>query len=121
MAELDPQNTPVEPVEEAPVVIEETLVIPPNRPRKVYSGMWGPVEIGVLAAGVLAVVMALVVYFFWVIPSNRELAKNSTQASDLATQLDSANGKYGQITNTETEVAKLVGSIDDFETRFLPI
>src|SRR5262245_55152985 len=118
MAELDPQNAQPE---ETPVVVEETLVVPSNRPRKIYAGMWGPVEIGVLAAGALAIVMSLVVYFFWVVPSNRELARHRTEADDLETQLISANSKYGEITSTETQVAKLVGSIDDFETRFLPI
>ena len=53
MAELDPRQTqPMDAsetavVEETPVVVEETLVLPANRPRKVYGGMWGPVEIGV--------------------------------------------------------------------------
>src|SRR5436190_15932150 len=120
MAELDPQ-IPVEGTSETPVVVEETLVIPANRPRKVYSGMWGPIEIGVLAAGALAVVMAIVVYFFWVVPSNRELARNRVTADDLEQQLISANSKYGQITDTEKQVTKLVGRIDDFETRNLPI
>jgi hypothetical protein len=120
MAELDPQPTQTDEQPAKPVV-EETLVIPPNRPRKVYAGMWGPVEIGVVSAGVLALMMAFVVYFFWVRPSNNELAGNKAEADRLEAEAISANSKYGEITNTQTQVDKLVGSIDDFESNFLPV
>ena len=94
--------------------------IPANRPRKVYAGMWGPAEIGAVAAGTLAVLMALVAYFFWVVPSNRELVKNRAEADRLEAESISAKAKYGEITDTKTQVSKIVDSIDDFETRFLP-
>ena len=38
----------------------------------------------------------------------------------LEAELASAKAKYGDITDTETQVAKLVSSVDDFEMRFLP-
>ena len=122
MAEFDQQPIPTEDASETPVIVEEKpLIIPPNRPRKVYDGMWGPLEIGAVAAGVLAFVMALVVYFFWVVPSNRELARNRSEADRLEAELASARSKYGDIKDTQTQVDKLVGSVDDFETRFLPM
>ena len=65
--------------------------------------------------------MAFVAYFFWVVPSSRELARNRAEADRLDTELISARSKYGEITSTETQVAKLVSSVDDFETRFLPM
>jgi hypothetical protein len=102
------------------VVVEKPNAFPPNRPRKVYAGMWGPPEIGAVAAGVLAVLMALVAYFFWVVPSNNLLVKNKAEADRLETELASAKTKYGEITSTETQVAKIVESVDDFEARFLP-
>ncbi len=109
-------------VPETIVVIEEPWkIIPPNRPRKVYAGMWGPAEIGAVAAGVLAVLMAFVAYFFWVIPSNHELAQNRIEADRLESELVSAKSKYGDITDSETQVARIVESINDFETRFLPV
>jgi len=95
--------------------------IPPNRPRKVYAGMWGPPEIGAVAVSGLAVIMALVAYFFWVVPSNRELIKNRSEADRLEADLISAKGKYGEITDSQTQVAKIVESIDNFEARFLPV
>lgn len=96
-------------------------IIPPNRPRKVYAGMWGTPEISAVAVSVLAVVMALVAYFFWVVPSDRELIKNRSEADRLEAELISAKGKYGEITSSETQVGKIVASIDDFEARFLPV
>lgn len=94
--------------------------IPPNRPRKVYGGMWGPLEIGAVAAGALLMLAALMVYLFFVIPSNRELARNKSKADSLEAELISAKTKYGEITSTEDQVNKVLTSVDDFETRFLP-
>ena len=132
MAEHDPEQIEILPVPETAVVIEQApepvvvieqvhLAMPPDRPRKVYSGMWGPPEIGVVAAGALAVIMALVAYFFWVTPSGQELARNRSEADRLEAELISAKTKYGEITDTETQVARIVASIDDFESRFLPV
>lgn len=125
MAELEPKKVDfVEAIEapenEGPVQAGWNL-LPPDRPRKVYAGMWGPPEIGAVAAGTLAVLMAAVAYFFWVVPSNRELTKNRAEADRLEAELISAKTKYGEITNTETQVGKIVSSIDDFEARFLPL
>ena len=125
MAEMDPQ--PVEPVEnpeheEIVVVIEPTpVVIPVNRPRKVYAGMWGPPEIAAVAIGAMVLLLVSIVYFFWVIPSGRELAKNKSEADRLEAELALASSKFGEITSTEEQVTKIVASIDDFEARFLPL
>lgn len=124
MAEMENQNTELQDVPENELPSDGTgswKTIPPNRPRKVYAGMWGPPEIGAVAAGALAVLMALVAYFFWVVPSDRELAKNRSEADRLEAELASAKTKYGEITDTETQLARIVGSIDEFETRFLPV
>jgi hypothetical protein len=127
MAELEPKEVVVvenafeAPVTEVVVVDEQWNIIPPNRPRKVYAGMWGPPEIGAVAAGSLALIMAFVAYFFWVVPSERELVKNRAEADRLETELITANQKYGTITDSRTQVTKIVESIDDFEARFLPV
>ena len=84
MAEPEDKIDTTEFAPETPVIVEEVpLVIPANRPRKVYDGMWGPLEIGAVAAGVLAVMTGLVLFFLWVMPSNRELAKNKAEADRL--------------------------------------
>jgi len=120
MADFDQQPIPTDDAPAMPVAVEEkTLIIPANRPRKVYDGMWGPLEIGAVAAGLLAMLMAVVLYFFWVVPSNRELARNKSEADRLDAELISAKSKYGDIQDSQTQVDKLVGSVDDFETRFL--
>ncbi len=119
MAELDPQQMPSE--DAAEVAVETPLIIPPNRPRKVYAGMWGPFEIASVAIAMMAMLAAVLLYFFFVIPSNLELARNRSDADRLDAEVISARSKYGEITDTETQVAKLVSSVDDFETRFLPM
>src|SRR2546421_5990683 len=114
MAELEPQKTEV-------VVSEEqtTIVEVPRRPRKVYAGMWGPMEIAAVAIAGMALVATIFVYFFFVLPSTRELARNRSEADRLEAEVTSARSKYGEITSTQDQVNKLVTSVENFETRFL--
>ncbi|MBK7933216.1 MAG: hypothetical protein KA956_01635 [Pyrinomonadaceae bacterium] len=91
-----------------------------RRPRKVYSGMWGVPEIAAISASAMILLLAILVYVFVVVPSTREVAKNRSEADRLAAELISAQTKYGEITDTKTQVAKLLTSVSDFETRFLP-
>ncbi|MBK9215004.1 MAG: hypothetical protein IPM59_05305 [Chloracidobacterium sp.] len=125
MAELDPQLNPDDEMPEAETVMIEAAempaFIPPNRPRKVYGGMWGPLEIGAVALGLLALVGAIGIYFGLVLPSNRELARNRSEADRLEAEVVSAKTKYGEITTTQEQVDKIVTSVDDFEARFLPV
>ncbi|HEX3100825.1 MAG TPA: hypothetical protein VHQ01_03480 [Pyrinomonadaceae bacterium] len=124
MAEQEPM--PVEPIESTEPVEVETVevswqgLVPPNRPRKVSASMWGPLEIGAVAVSSMAVMAALVAYFFFVIPSNRQLAQNKTDADRLEAEQMSAKSKYGEITSSQDQVGKLLSSVDDFQSRFLP-
>jgi hypothetical protein len=115
--------TEKEPVPVKVVVDSESVIVstvPPHRPRKVYAGMWGVPEITAVAISAMAVLAVLAVYVFFVIPSNRELAKNQSEADRLEAEMMSAQSKYGEISDTNTQVDKIVVSMDDFETRFLP-
>lgn len=110
--------------EEETVVIEkapELDIIPANRPRKVYGGMWGPPELVALGVSILFLLGAVLFYIIFVKPSYEELEANKSERNRLETELISARAKYGNITNTETEVARLVSSVDDFEANFLPV
>ena len=100
---------------------EEYSIIPNNRPRKVYSGMWGPLEVGALGAAMMVILAAMGVYFFLTLPAKRELEADRARKDKLEQDLISARAKYGDITNTETQVAKLVASVDQFETTYLPV
>ena len=101
---------------------EHLIDIPPkNRPRKVYGGMWGPVEIATAGAAMLAVIAAILLYVFFVVPSNRELENNRVRLTTLENELIATRAKYGSISNVETEVAKLLTSVSDFESNYLPI
>ena len=122
--ELDPIETATEPVDVVVVADEPVIItsnVPFNRPRKVYAGMWGPYEIGAVAIAVLVLLASTFVYFFWVLPSNNELIRNRSEATRLEAELISAKAKYGDITDTETQVAKIVASVSDFEANNLPL
>jgi hypothetical protein len=109
-------------IEENGVEVEPVMaVLPANRPRKVYSGMWGPLEIGAVAVGALSIVFVGVLYFFWVLPSSRELARNKSEAERLEVEVMSANSKYGEITSTQDQVSRIVSSVESFESGYLPV
>jgi hypothetical protein len=96
-------------------------VVPKNRPRKVYAGMWGQSEIATVGLGMLAILAVIILVVLVVLPAQKELEKNKAERDRLETELLTARGKYGDITTTEARVAELITSVDDFETRFLPV
>lgn len=121
---VDEETRTVVLTENETIVIEKDPmidVVPKNRPRRVYAGMWGAAEVGVVGVGSFAVLALLIVYLFVVVPSNRELEKNLAERAELDRQLNTANTKYGDITNTKEHVEKLISSVSDFEVRFLPV
>lgn len=108
-----------DPAEEAAAPIEE-MQPRHRRPRKVYDGMWGPLEIGAVAASLLILAASIAIYLFFTAPSERELAKAKAENDRLEAEVVSARAKYGEIKDTQTQVDTLVASVDDFEARFLP-
>ena len=129
MAEFDP----VEPIidEEATKVVvatpETTVVESPTasaivvKRRKIYGGMWGLPEIIAVSVSAAMLFIVVLAYFFWVLPNDRELARNKSEADRLEAELISAKSKYGEITTTEGQVSKLLASVDDFQMRSLPV
>ena len=107
---LTPDQTLV--IDKEPQKIE---VIPANRPRKVYRGMWGPMEIGAFGVSLLALLGLLALYLFFVVPSNNEVAQTKAQLDQLEQELISARSKYGDISNTQTKVDELATSASNFE------
>ncbi len=104
------------------IVIEKPLkydIVPNNRPRKVYAGMWGQAEIATVALGILAILTTVLLFVFLVLPAKKELETSKAERDRIERELISVKGKYGDITKTETRVAEILTSVDDFETRFL--
>ena len=95
-------------------------IVPRNRPRNVYAGMWGRTEIATVGLSTLAIISVLVLYLFFVLPEKKLLEQNRAKRDKFEQELITAKGKYKDFTDTETQVAKLMTSVDDFETRFLP-
>ena len=110
--------------EDETIVIEKQptyAINPKDRPRKVYMGMWGQTEIATVGLAGLAVLAVILIYIFLVVPSQRELDNARADRDRQEKELNSSRTKYGSITSTETQVAKLISSVDDFETRYLPL
>jgi Tfp pilus assembly protein PilO len=119
---VDEKNRTVLLTEDETIVFEKQPhydLAPKNRPRKVYAGMWGQAEIATVAAAMLAILAVIILYIFFVLPAKRELAENQAKQDQLRIEVTSATEKYGSITDTETHVAKLIQSVDDFEGRIL--
>lgn len=120
---VEEENRTVVLTDDETIIIDkapEISIVPANRPRKVYGGMWGPVQIGVVGAGLFTLVCSILFYALFVVPSNREIETNKLESQRLEAELISSREKYGDITNTQEHVNKMIASIDDFEARFLP-
>ena len=101
---------------------EQTInIVPKNRPRKVYGGMWGPTEIATVGVGMLAILTTILLFVFLVIPAKKELEQNRAERDRLEKDMMTARSRYGSIETTEKQVARLTESVSDFEARFLPI
>lgn len=96
-------------------------ITPANRPRKVYKGMWGPTEIAAFGVSVLTILGIAALYLFFVVPSNNQLEQAKLDRDRLERERKEAQSKYGNITNTQEHVAKLLTSVDDFESNHLPL
>ena len=108
--------------EDETIVIEKEPhidIVPKNRPRKVYAGMWGPLEIATVGVGMLAILSVIILVVLVVLPAQSELEADKAKRDALDVELISSRGKYGTITSTEARVAELINSASDFETRFL--
>lgn len=121
---IEEANRTVLLTEDKTIVIEKPEridIVPKNRPRKVYAGMWGQSEIATVGLGMLAILAVIILVVLVVMPAQKELEKNKAERDRLEAELISSRGKYGDITTTEARVAELIASVDDFETRFLPV
>ena len=110
--------------EDETIVIEKPTpieIIPNNRPRKVYGGMWGPLEIAAFGVSIIVFLGVLGFYLFFVAPSSSKVEEMRAERDRLEQELISARSKYGDITSTETQVSKLVSSVSDFESIYLPV
>lgn len=108
--------------EDETVVMEQAPpvdLVPPNRPRKVYAGMWGKSEVITVALAMLALFTVIVVHLFVVLPASRDLDSKTEVSVRLERDLISTREKYGSMESSETEAAKLLVSVNDFEARVL--
>ena len=68
--------------EDETIIIEKEPridIVPKNRPRKVYAGMWGPLEIATVGLGMLAILAVIIFVVFIVLPAQKELEDNKAK------------------------------------------
>ncbi len=90
-----------------------------GKTNRVYGGMWGPIEIAAVSSAAVIFFASLLFYLVFVIPAQRELDAGRRHRAELDKELQSARGKWGDIQSTETQVARLLASVEDFESRAL--
>lgn len=95
--------------------LAEAPVISDLRRKRVYAGMWGPLEIAVAGIAAFLLLISLAGYLFFVVPAERELAAGRNTRDDLDSELRAAREKWGDIRDTESQVKKLLISAEDFE------
>ncbi|HEX8734712.1 MAG TPA: GspMb/PilO family protein [Pyrinomonadaceae bacterium] len=109
---------------------DETIIIqkqptfdiaPKSRPRKVNLGMFGTTEYIVVALGLLSILAAMLFYMFVVTPAQARLNSRKADRDKMEKDLATSKDRFENFTTTEEHVAKLVQSVDDFESRFLPV
>jgi Tfp pilus assembly protein PilO len=83
--------------------------------------MFGKTEYVVVGLGLLSILATLLFYMFFITPRQAQLNSRKADRDALEKELASTSDKFKNFTTTEEHVATLVRSVDDFESRFLPV
>jgi len=83
------------------------------------GGMFGPAEVVALAGSLLILLLVLVGYFYFQMPSRARLERLQLERSRLQTQLRSSNDLITRGESTETTVQRIAQSLDEFESNKL--
>ncbi|MDQ3799839.1 MAG: type II secretion system protein M [Acidobacteriota bacterium] len=121
---VDEKDRTVLLTEDETIIIEKQPtfdIAPKNRPRKVNLGIFGRAEYIVVGLGLLSILATLLFYMFVVAPEQTRLNNLKAERDRMATELTTQRDKFKDFTTTEEQVARLVGSVDDFESRHLPV
>lgn len=89
--------------------------------RRINNGAFGSTEILVIGFAVFCFVCSILFYVLVTLPTESDLKKNIALRDQLQRELDSESQKYRNFTSTENQVSSLIKSVEDFESRFLPV
>jgi hypothetical protein len=121
---VDEKDRTVLLTEDETIIIEKQPtfdIAPKNRPRKVNLGIFGTTEYIVVGLGLLSILATLLFYMFVVTPEQARLNNRKAERDRMEKELATQKDKFKDFTTTEEQVARLVGSVDDFESRHLPV
>ena len=86
----------------------------------VNKGAWGRGELIIVGSFGVVLLSCVAYLLFFVNPEKSAALERRTEVQTLEKQLLEARERYGRITSTEEQVARLIGSADRFETGYLP-
>lgn len=86
----------------------------------VNKGGWGRSEAVIVGSFGVILLLCVAYLLFFVNPEKSAALERRTEVQALEKQLLEARERYGRITSTEEQVARLIGSADRFETGYLP-
>lgn len=121
ITEVVVEQTPETQPAAAPSVAPVSTVTTVKRDRKVSAGMFGIPEIAALAVSGLILLGVLGFYFLVAAPTQRELKTAKVKRDELDIKLNSTRTKFEGFTSDQDFAAKLVRSVDEFESAHLPI
>ena len=98
---------------------EELSSVAHRRPKKVYAGMWGSLELAAVGFSAFLLLLIIGAYLAFVLPEIRRLDSDRARRDQLDKQLQDERKRFGNVTDTQTQVTKLVASAEDFEARYL--
>ena len=86
----------------------------------VNKGSWGRKEFVIVGVLSLALVSIAGYFLFFLSPEKSSALSRRSEVRSLEQQVLDARARYGKITSTEEQVARLIGSADRFESEYLP-
>lgn len=110
--------------EDETIIIEKQPtfdIAPKSRPRKVNLGIFGTTEYVVVGLGLVSILATMLFYMFFITPEQAKLNNRKAERDEMEKKLATSKDRFKDFTTTEEHVAKLVASVDDFESRFLPV
>lgn len=131
--EFEPRTDIIEePLEEDQTVVVTEEIVETEAPletapavvgvkREAQGGILARPELVALALSGLVLLLVIGFYFLVLAPAQSDLKNRKAQRDDQEKKLDDLKGRFGNSTRTEEIVANLERSVDDFESRYLPI
>jgi Tfp pilus assembly protein PilO len=126
---MTPNNSPELNQPEVVVQEQKTVVTVSTAPKEKWkprflvknrSGMFDVPEIIAVSVGGFLILTVLLAYLFWLRPAQEQLRQREQTRNSLDTEYQKLKTTLGENQTTESQVDNIVGSLERFETNYLP-